>query len=71
MRQSVAKEQLTLKKEDRNNWLPGATDDKVANTDHVPTWMEAVGNISWGFQSDNQHHVMTGGKEKKRFTTYL
>ena len=60
--QCVSKSQLPQKKEYSNDWLPGATDDKVANTDHVPTWMEAVGNVSWEFQSENQCDVMTGVK---------
>ena len=29
--------------------------------------MEAVSNVSWGFQSENQRRVVTGGKEKNHF----
>ena len=71
MVQHVAKSKLPQKKQDRNDWFPFATDDKVANTDHVPTWMEAVGNVYWGFQGDDQRCVVTGGKEKNPFTTQL
>ena len=57
--QSVAKAQFPRNKEDSNYWLPGATEDKVENTDNFPTWMEAVFNVSCGFHNDNQHHVVT------------
>ena len=59
------------KKEDSNDWLPGATEDKAENKYHVPMWMEAVGNVSRGFHSDNKRHVVTGCKEKNRFNTQL
>ena len=71
IRQCVAKSQFPQKKENINYWLPGATEDKVENADHVPTCMEDIGNVSWGFQSDNWWHVVTGGKEKNRFTAQL
>ena len=58
-----AKAKLTRKKEDRNDWLPGATGNKLANTDQVPTWVKDVCNFYWGFQSENQRHVVTGGRE--------
>jgi len=49
----------------------GVTDDDFLNTDHVPTWMEPVGDYSWGVRNSGRRTISTGGKEKNRFTTQL
>eukprot|EP00957_Ditylum_brightwellii_P057449 4355717-Ditylum_brightwellii.AAC.1 len=37
----VAKAQQPRNQQNSNDWLPGTSDDKMANTDNVPIWMEA------------------------------
>jgi hypothetical protein len=43
----------------------------MVNTDHVPTWMEPVGNTTWGKKTSGRRPVATAGHEKTRFTVQL
>eukprot|EP00957_Ditylum_brightwellii_P075371 5727289-Ditylum_brightwellii.AAC.1 len=60
----MLQEHNNLKLGDHDDWLPSTKDEHFANTDHVPTWIEPVGNSSWGFSEEQQQHVDTGGAEK-------
>jgi hypothetical protein len=71
LKDRVARAQQPKKMGDNDGWLPGTQDEHFANTDHVPTWIEPVGNSSWVFPEEQQRHVATGGSEKSRFTTQL
>ena len=51
--------------------VPGLDDDHWINFDHVPVWIEGVGNHSWGPRDSGRRNVKTGGKEKNRFTVVL
>ena len=51
--------------------VPGIEDDHWINFDHVPVWIEGVGNHSWGPRDSGRRNVKTGGKEKNRFTVVL
>ena len=49
----------------------GAKGEYICNTDHVPTYIEPVGNMTWALPTEKKTPVGTGGKDKDRFTTQL
>jgi hypothetical protein len=49
--------------------VQGVMDENYCNSDHVPTWIEPVGNYSWGDKDSERRSIGTAGKEKDRFTT--
>ena len=51
--------------------VEGVKDKHYVNTDHVPFWIESVGNTSWGKKDSGRRTVKTAGKEKDRFTVQL
>ena len=60
----VAAKQKAVLRPDGTVIITGVKDDHWVNTDHVPTWMEAKGNYSWGKKSSERRNAKTGGKEK-------
>ena len=56
---------------DGSTRVAGVEDAYYINTDHVPVWIESVGNYSWGKKDSGRRTVKTGGKEKDRFTAQL
>ena len=67
----VVKAQMPRQRRD-GSFQPGVTDDKMANTDQVPVYIESFGNYQWGRKEDHgRRMVATAGQEKNRFTTQL
>ena len=71
MRGRVRHRQQPLAQPDGRVLITGVTDAYYFNTDHVPVWVESVGNYTWGRKSSGRRSVKTGGKEKDRFTVQL
>ena len=71
MRGRVRHRQQPLAQPDDRVLITGVTDAYYFNTDHVPVWVESVGNYTWGRKSSGRRSVKTGGKEKDRFTVQL
>ena len=67
----IARHQTPVQRAD-GSFIPGADDDHVGNSDHVPTYVEPHGLYTWGKREvHGRRSVKTGGKEKERFTTQL
>ena len=67
----VANSQMPSQRPD-GSFRPGVTDDRMANTDQVPTYIEDHSNATWGRREDHERRTVgTAGKEKNRFTTQL
>jgi hypothetical protein len=71
MRGRVRHRQRPSAQPDGRVLITGVTDAYYFNTDHVPVWVESVGNYTWGQKSSGRRSVKTGGKEKDRFTVQL
>lgn len=71
MRGRVRHRQGASQQPDGRVLITGVTDEYYFNTDHVPVWVESVGNYTWGRKSSGRRSVKTGGKEKDRYTVQL
>jgi hypothetical protein len=67
----IASYQMPKQRPD-GTFCPGADDDHVLNTDHVPIWWECHSMHQWGNKKNHAcRNVKTGGKDKDRFTCQL
>ena len=48
--------------------IPGITDKRWVNTDHVPFNMKCIGDYTWGEKNSGRRQVGTAGYEKQHFT---
>jgi hypothetical protein len=54
------------------SFIPGVNEDNMSNFDHSPFYIEDHSNACWGLKESTERRcILTGGKEKDRFTAQL
>ncbi len=71
LRVRIREQQDPQRQPDGTVAVEGVKDKHCVNTDHVPFWIESVGNTSWGKKDSGRRTVKTAGKEKDCFTVQL